>query len=113
MLRSQYQIENFVSANKHVVYGSPLGYLKCPFTDEEDEFILRIQERNGNKWTHISRQMADRLPNAIKRRWQYLRSRKLLEEKRRIPAVAQRREGSAFPSVAPPIGMDLFLRSFQ
>lgn len=40
-----------------------------PFTPEEDEKIIELQSRYGNKWVRISNEIGNRSDNAIKNRW--------------------------------------------
>ena len=75
-------IQPFVSANKFVVYGPPLGHLKRPPTDEEDAIIIDIHKSWGNRWTKIAARLEDRSASWVRQRWRYLRNRRRLERAR-------------------------------
>lgn len=40
-----------------------------PWTEEEDELLIKLHREYGNKWVKISSMMKDRSDNAIKNRW--------------------------------------------
>ena len=46
--------------------------IHTPFTDDEDEVLLKLQAEFGNKWALISRQIPGRTENAVKLRYHAL-----------------------------------------
>ncbi len=49
--------------------------IHTPFTEEEDELLVRLQSEHGNKWAQISRHMPGRTENAVKLRYNSLKKR--------------------------------------
>jgi len=54
---------------------------KSPWTDAEDDILLREQRRKGNKWCQISKLLPGRPENAVKNRWNSLMNRRYPKHK--------------------------------
>lgn len=50
-----------------------------PWTEEEDELLIKLHREYGNKWVTISRMMKNRSDNAIKNRWNSTLKKKELD----------------------------------
>lgn len=51
---------------------------KLKWTDEEDQQIIELKEKVGNKWSHISKQLSGRSDNDVKNRWNFLQRNKMI-----------------------------------
>eukprot|EP00186_Timspurckia_oligopyrenoides_P002420 CAMPEP_0182442300 /NCGR_PEP_ID=MMETSP1172-20130603/1227_1 /TAXON_ID=708627 /ORGANISM="Timspurckia oligopyrenoides, Strain CCMP3278" /LENGTH=165 /DNA_ID=CAMNT_0024637073 /DNA_START=225 /DNA_END=722 /DNA_ORIENTATION=+ len=48
---------------------------KRPFSVQEDDYILRMHQRYGNKWSLIAKEMSNRSDNSTKNRFRALQNR--------------------------------------
>ena len=91
--------------DRWVYYLSP-KVSNLPWTDEEDEKLIKLTKELNGKWVQISKRFDGRTDNQIKNRWNLLKKRYCLEsptKKRTNHDSASTPESSAQESPAPQV----------
>eukprot|EP00511_Aplanochytrium_stocchinoi_P002478 CAMPEP_0204825160 /NCGR_PEP_ID=MMETSP1346-20131115/3094_1 /ASSEMBLY_ACC=CAM_ASM_000771 /TAXON_ID=215587 /ORGANISM="Aplanochytrium stocchinoi, Strain GSBS06" /LENGTH=471 /DNA_ID=CAMNT_0051952683 /DNA_START=417 /DNA_END=1832 /DNA_ORIENTATION=+ len=75
---------------------------KTPWTELEDETLLRAQERVGNRWCEIAKRLPGRPENAVKNRWNSLMNRRWSQKMHKHPDKNGIARGDFGPDGRPP-----------
>ena len=70
-----------------------VSYAHYRWTESDDEDLLKIQSKLGNKWAEIAKLLGGRAENAVKNRFNSLKARRRVGRRR----VNRRRPSSASP----------------
>ena len=77
--------------------------LRKPWSEEEDQILIRYQKMWGNKWTKIAQFLPGRTDNSVKNRWNSSLKRKLERIAKGQNPVQKRGRKPKRPSTAPEI----------